>query len=69
MSDTRRRGTVTTRGVFFTERLFTYNRYWFKHDPTWYRKKLNRSFRHCEKQFFERFGEILRPCKNRGWYW
>lgn len=69
MSHTIRRGMVTCLGTFFKDTMFTFNRYWFKHDPAWYRRELNRSFRHREKQYFERFGETLVKTKNRGWYW
>jgi len=63
MSDTRRRGTVTT------EEGWKYNRYWMKHDPSWYRRGLNQSFRAREKNYFNRFLETLIPVKNRGYYW
>jgi len=69
MSRTIRNGMVTCFGEFFKDRLFTFNKYWMNHDPVWYRKNLNRKFRHKEKWFFERFGETLVKTKNRGWYW
>lgn len=64
MSDTIRRGMVEVEpgsGWFC--------RYWIKHDPAWYRRGLNNSFREKEKQYFMKFGEYLRPTKNRGWHW
>jgi len=44
-------------------------RYWLRHDPAWYRRGLNRSFRAAEKQALLKIGEPLRPTKNRGWWW
>ena len=63
MSDTVRRGMIEIEpgsGRFC--------RYWMRHDPSWYRRELNNSFREKEKQHFQKFGEILRPIKNRVYY-
>lgn len=42
-------------------------RFWYRHDTPHARRHLNKVFRHEEKQFFRRFGELLRKCKSRGW--
>ena len=62
MSDTVRRGTIVNE-------FGRYNRYWMHHDPSWYRRGLNNSFRAKEKQYFMKFGEVLRPVKNGGCWW
>jgi len=67
MSDTRRRGMVLYNHP--TYGWMKFNRYWMKHDPSWYRRGLNQSFRAREKNYFNRFLETLIPVKNRGYYW
>jgi hypothetical protein len=62
MSDTIRKGTIVTQWG-------RYCRYWMRHAPAWYRRGLNHSFREQEKQYFLKFGEYLRPVKNRGYWW
>lgn len=62
MSRTIRRGTVVNQ-------YGRYNRYWMHHDPSWYRRGLNNSFRAKEKNYFQRFLETLVPIKNRGYWW
>lgn len=39
------------------------------HDPSWYRRMLNKQFRCAEKQMFKKTGEIMRKTKNRGYWW
>jgi len=67
MSDTKRNGMVLYNHPMFGWMKF--NRYWMRHDPSWYRRGLNNSFRATEKQYFQKFGEYLRPTKNRGYWW
>ena len=46
-----------------------YNKFW-RHAPAWWNRIQRRKFRYREKVHFMRFGEILRPTKDRGWeYW
>lgn len=42
-------------------------RFWYRHDTPRARRHLNKEFRQEEKQFFRRFGELLRKYKSRGW--
>ncbi|HEX3000800.1 MAG TPA: hypothetical protein VHN82_00275 [Methanoregula sp.] len=42
-------------------------RFWYRHNTSHARRHLNKGFRLAEKQFFNRFGELLRKCKSRGW--
>lgn len=57
---------------FKNNKHHTYNHYylWWQHSPAWARRIGNRHFRHRERQFFAKFGEILRRDHDRGWdYW
>jgi len=67
MSDTKRRGMILYNDPDLGR--VSYNRYWMHHDPSWYHRGLNNSFRATEKQYFQKFGEVLRPVKNRGYWW
>jgi hypothetical protein len=67
MSDTIRKGMVLYNHPMVG--LIKFNRYSMKHDPSWYRRGLNNSFRAKEKQYFMKFGEYLKPVKNRGCWW
>ncbi|WP_158491365.1 hypothetical protein [Methanoregula formicica] len=42
-------------------------RFWYRHDTSRARRQLNKGFRLEEKQFFRKFGELLRKYKSRGW--
>ena len=67
MSDTIRKGMVLYNHPMVG--LIKFNRYSMKHDPSWYHRGLNNSFRAREKQYFMKFEEYLKPMKNRGYYW
>jgi hypothetical protein len=58
---------VTKLGKFFTDRWFTFNKYWIRHDRTLIRRAMNKKFRAQEKQYFMKFRETLRKSKSRGW--
>ncbi len=52
-----------------TNRLTKYKN-WYRHSPSCVKRIGNRHFRKKEKQFFEKFGEVLRKDKERGReYW
>jgi hypothetical protein len=42
-------------------------RFWHRHDSTRDRIHLNKEFRLREKEYFRKFGELLRKYKSRGW--
>lgn len=42
-------------------------RFWYRHDAPRERRHMNKDFRMEEKQFFRKFGELLRKYKSRGW--
>jgi len=55
---------------FVMTRTYKIQNYWFDHDPPKRRRAMNKSFRCLEKQLFKKFGELLRPTKERGYgYW
>jgi len=42
-------------------------RFWYRHEAPRERRHMNKEFRLEEKQFFRKFGELLRKYQSRGW--